>query len=71
MIAIIVFGLLVPIVITHESILKYILSFVPNNLAFIRLSVKNELTSLIHGKGSIYYERISYWTLTEIPIQAS
>ena len=71
MIAMIVFGLSVPIVITHKSILKYILSFVPNNLAFIRLSVKNELTSLIHGKGSIYYERISRWLLTEVPIQAS
>ena len=53
------------------SILIYTLPFGLNNFAFIRLPVKNDLASWIHGKGSMYYERISYRLLTDVPIQAS
>jgi hypothetical protein len=52
-------------------ILIYSLCFGPNNFAFIRLPVKNDLAAWIHGKGSMYYERINDWLLTDVPIQAS
>ena len=52
-------------------ILIYSLSFGPNYFAFIRLSVKNDLAAGIHGKGSMYFERINCWLLTDVPIQAS
>jgi hypothetical protein len=52
-------------------ILTYSSSFGPNYFAFIRLPVKNDLAARIHGKGSMYYERINYWLLTDVPIQAS
>ena len=52
-------------------ILIYSLSCGPNNFAVIRLPVKNDLAAWIHGKGSMYYERINCWLLTDVPIQAS
>ena len=52
-------------------ILIYSLSYGPNNFAVIRLHVKNDLAAWIHGKGSMYYERINHWLLTDVPIQAS
>ena len=51
-------------------ILIYSLSFGPNTFVSIRLPVKNDLASWIHAHGPMYYERISYRLLTEVPIQA-
>jgi hypothetical protein len=52
-------------------ILIYSLSCGPNNFAVNRLPVKNDLAAWIHGKGSMYYERINCWLLTDVPIQAT